>query len=66
LVPYWPDTRGTTCELNNDKGDISGREAGKDVADGIEIRRLEAGDRADWDRLWADYLAFYETERPRP
>jgi hypothetical protein len=35
------------------------------VADGIEIRRLEAGDRADWDRLWTAYLAFYKTERPR-
>jgi GNAT superfamily N-acetyltransferase len=51
--------------LKNGRDRRARREAGKDVADGIEIRRLEAGDRADWDRLWADYLAFYETERPR-
>ena len=24
---------------------------------------LEAADRSDWDRLWADYLAFYGTRR---
>lgn len=29
------------------------------------IRPLEAHDRADWDRLWTDYLAFYETARPQ-
>jgi GNAT superfamily N-acetyltransferase len=37
--------------------------AGSALADGIEIRPLEAGDRGDWDRLWADYLAFYGTRR---
>lgn len=40
-------------------------EAGKSLTDGIEIRPLEAGDRADWDRLWAAYLAFYGAERSR-
>jgi GNAT superfamily N-acetyltransferase len=34
------------------------------VTDGIEIRPLESGDRADWDRLWRAYLAFYGAERP--
>ncbi|MFQ5634673.1 MAG: GNAT family N-acetyltransferase [Gammaproteobacteria bacterium] len=27
----------------------------------LRIRPLEARDRADWTRLWAAYLAFYET-----
>jgi GNAT superfamily N-acetyltransferase len=35
------------------------------LADGIEIRPLEAGDRGTWDRLWTAYLTFYRTERPR-
>ncbi len=35
------------------------------MTDGIEIRPLVAGDRAEWDRLWAAYLAFYKTERPK-
>jgi GNAT superfamily N-acetyltransferase len=35
------------------------------LANGIEIRRLAAGDRADWDRLWTAYLAFYGTTRSR-
>ena len=30
----------------------------------VTVRPLTAGDRADWDRMWAGYLAFYETERP--
>ena len=30
----------------------------------LEIRPLERGDEAEWRRLWADYLAFYETEVP--
>ena len=28
------------------------------------IRDLEAGDEADWRRLWAGYLAFYGTDVP--
>jgi len=28
------------------------------------IRDLTAADEGDWRRLWADYLAFYETARP--
>lgn len=28
----------------------------------IRVRALEAGDRADWDRLWAGYLEFYEQD----
>jgi GNAT superfamily N-acetyltransferase len=35
------------------------------VTDRPEIRALEAGDRAQWDRLWTAYLAFYKTTRPR-
>ena len=35
------------------------------MTDRPEIRALEAGDRAEWDRLWAAYLAFYKTTRPR-
>ncbi len=30
----------------------------------VTIRPIEARDRADWDRMFAAYLAFYETERP--
>ena len=30
----------------------------------LTIRPLAASDEADWRRLWAAYLAFYETERP--
>lgn len=30
----------------------------------IEISRIGVGDEADWRRLWADYLAFYETTLP--
>lgn len=29
-----------------------------------EVRPLRAEDEADWRRLWAAYLAFYETELP--
>ncbi|SEA15041.1 GNAT family N-acetyltransferase [Rubrimonas cliftonensis] len=29
-----------------------------------DIRPLKAQDEGDWRRLWADYLAFYETTRP--
>ncbi|PJA59972.1 MAG: GNAT family N-acetyltransferase [Rhodobacterales bacterium CG_4_9_14_3_um_filter_71_31] len=28
------------------------------------VRPLARGDEGDWRRLWADYLAFYETTRP--
>jgi GNAT superfamily N-acetyltransferase len=28
------------------------------------IRPIAPGDRADWDRLWTAYLAFYETTLP--
>ena len=31
---------------------------------GVNVRPLEARDRADWNRLWEAYLAFYETSRP--
>jgi GNAT superfamily N-acetyltransferase len=30
----------------------------------LTIRPLERDDEADWRRLWHDYLAYYETERP--
>lgn len=30
----------------------------------LTIRPLTAADEADWRRLWADYLAFYDTEVP--
>ena len=30
----------------------------------LTIRPLERDDEADWRRLWYDYLAYYETERP--
>ena len=30
----------------------------------VEIRPLEAADRADWQALWTAYLAFYETDLP--
>lgn len=33
------------------------------IAD-LTIRPLAALDEAEWRRLWAAYLAFYETERP--
>lgn len=28
------------------------------------VRPLQAADKADWDRLWAGYLAFYGFEQP--
>ena len=31
----------------------------------VLVRPLAAADRADWDRLWEAYLAFYETSRPQ-
>ena len=31
----------------------------------VKIRALAAEDRADWARLWAAYLTFYETARSR-
>lgn len=31
----------------------------------MQIRPLEKTDRAQWDDLWAAYLAFYETALPR-
>lgn len=31
----------------------------------LTVRPLTRADRADWDRLWTAYLAFYETELPR-
>jgi len=30
----------------------------------VEIRPVEAGDEQEWRRLWAAYLAFYETSLP--
>lgn len=30
----------------------------------LSIRHLRPGDRAQWQALWRDYLAFYETELP--
>lgn len=30
----------------------------------LTIRPLTAADEADWRRLWADYLAFYDTKVP--
>jgi GNAT superfamily N-acetyltransferase len=30
----------------------------------VVIRPIEAGDEAEWRRLWRAYLAFYKTERP--
>ncbi|MDO9416609.1 GNAT family N-acetyltransferase [Pararhizobium sp.] len=30
----------------------------------LEIRPIEAGDEAEWRRLWTAYLAFYETVLP--
>ncbi len=30
----------------------------------VRVRPLARADRADWDRLWTAYLAFYETTRP--
>ena len=30
----------------------------------VLIRPIEAGDEAEWRRLWRAYLAFYKTERP--
>lgn len=30
----------------------------------VQIRGLASGDRAQWDVLWAGYLAFYEHELP--
>ena len=34
------------------------------MGEALRIRAVEAGDRADWGRLWRGYLAFYETELP--
>ena len=31
---------------------------------GVAIRPVVAGDEADWRRLWADYLTFYQTDLP--
>ena len=31
----------------------------------VQVRPLEAGDRTQWDVLWAGYLAFYEHDLPR-
>jgi GNAT superfamily N-acetyltransferase len=30
----------------------------------VQVRPLEAGDRAQWDVLWGGYLAFYEHDLP--
>ncbi|NRB01818.1 MAG: GNAT family N-acetyltransferase [Rhodobacteraceae bacterium] len=35
------------------------------VSPTVSIRPLARSDRAEWDRLWTDYLAFYETSRPQ-
>lgn len=32
--------------------------------DKVTVRPLVPGDRAEWDRLWTAYLAFYETALP--
>lgn len=32
------------------------------MADTLEIRPLEAGDEAEWRRLWTGYLEFYEAQ----
>jgi GNAT superfamily N-acetyltransferase len=32
------------------------------MSQGFTIRTFTAADRPQWDRLWAGYLAFYETE----
>jgi GNAT superfamily N-acetyltransferase len=34
------------------------------MSDKIEIRELDAGDRAAWDPLWQGYLTFYEKPLP--
>jgi len=31
------------------------------MSQALQIRAVEAGDEADWRRLWAEYLAFYQT-----
>ncbi len=31
----------------------------------LTIRPLEPSDKVQWSRLWTEYLAFYETERPQ-
>ena len=38
--------------------------AGPEPARNVIVRPLRRADKADWSRLWAAYLAFYETERP--
>ena len=30
----------------------------------LQVRKLEAGDRAQWNELWAGYLEFYEEDLP--
>ena len=32
------------------------------MADQVRVRPLAAGDAADWERLWRDYLRFYDSE----
>ncbi|MGB3177014.1 MAG: GNAT family N-acetyltransferase [Albidovulum sp.] len=34
------------------------------MADTLTLRPLVAADKAEWRRLWHDYLAFYKTEMP--
>ena len=34
------------------------------MPDTLEIRPLEAGDEAEWRRLWTAYLEFYEYSVP--
>jgi GNAT superfamily N-acetyltransferase len=36
------------------------------MSDEIEIRRLRADERADWEPLWRGYLEFYNTSVPPP
>jgi GNAT superfamily N-acetyltransferase len=36
----------------------------KPLPDGVAIRPVVAGDEADWRRLWAGYLTFYQTGLP--
>ena len=34
------------------------------TGDDVTIRPIRAEDRAEWQRLWTDYLAFYQTTLP--
>jgi ribosomal protein S18 acetylase RimI-like enzyme len=45
-----------------DRAVSGGRDRG--MSQGFTIRTFIAADRPQWDRLWAGYLAFYETDVP--